>query len=81
MDTEIKSCPSSVADLESQIEELERKNRELVQAVFAQQRDQKKTAKLIKEFTEFLEYEEAMTVDTRTQKRISTLLKKHNIWS
>ena len=81
MDTEIKSCPSSVADLESQIEELERKNRELVHAIFVQQRDQKKSAKLIKQLTEFLEYEEAMTVDTRTQKKISNLLKKLGVWN
>lgn len=47
-----KLCPSSVADLESQIQEL----------------------------IAFLEYEEAFTVDPRTQQRIRKKLEQLTIW-
>lgn len=52
MSTNIKTCPSSVADLESQLEEL----------------------------TKFLEYEEAYTIDPKTQRRIRTKLVELGIW-
>jgi hypothetical protein len=49
---EEKLCPSSIADLQSQLDEL----------------------------IEFIEYEEAMTVDPTTQKRIRAKLVKLGIW-
>ena len=35
---------------------------------------------LIKELVHFLEYEEAMTVDTRSQQRMSAKLRELGIW-
>lgn len=52
MDLEKKACPSSVADLQSQFDDL----------------------------IEFLEYEEAMTVDPTTQKRIRAKLIELGVW-
>jgi hypothetical protein len=52
MEEEKKSCPSSIADLQGQLDEL----------------------------IEFIEYEEAMTVDPTTQKRIRAKLVKLGIW-
>jgi low affinity Fe/Cu permease len=46
MEAEKKSCPSSIADIQSQLDEL----------------------------IKFIEYEEAMTVDPNTQKRIRAKL-------
>jgi hypothetical protein len=52
MSEEKKSCPSSIADLESQLDDL----------------------------IKFIEYEEAMTVDPTTQKRIRAKLIELGIW-
>jgi len=52
MDEEKKSCPTSIADLQGQIDEL----------------------------IKFIEYEEAMTVDPTTQKRIRAKLIELGIW-
>lgn len=52
MDVKTKTCPSSIADLEGQIEEL----------------------------IKFLENEEAMTADSKTQERIRTKLIELSIW-
>lgn len=52
MDTENKQCPSSVADMQSQVDQL----------------------------IDFLEYEEAITVDPTTQRRIRAKLVELGIW-
>jgi hypothetical protein len=52
MDVQVKTCPSSIADMEGQLEEL----------------------------IKFLEYEESITVDNTTQKRIRTKLIELGIW-
>lgn len=75
------TCPTSVADLESHIEELTQQNKSLIHAIFVQQRDQKRQDKAVKDIVEFLEYEEGLTKDPATQKRITKLLKKHKVWS
>ncbi|MFN9115455.1 MAG: hypothetical protein ACK5XN_35820 [Bacteroidota bacterium] len=50
--TEKKTCPTAVADLQGQYDEI----------------------------IAFLEYEEAFTVDTRTQQRIRAKLQQLGIW-
>lgn len=52
MDTEKPGCPSSIADIEGQLDEL----------------------------IKFIEYEEAMTVDPTTQRRIRAKLVELGIW-
>ena len=52
MDEDKKWCPSSIADLQDQLDEL----------------------------IKFIEYEEAMTVDPTTQKRIRTKLVELGVW-
>jgi hypothetical protein len=52
MDTQIKTCPTSIADLEGKLDDL----------------------------IKFLEYEEAMTVDPTTQRRIRAKLVELGIW-
>jgi hypothetical protein len=52
MDSEKPTCPSSIADIEGQLNEL----------------------------IKFIEYEEAMTVDPTTQRRIRAKLVELGIW-
>jgi hypothetical protein len=52
MDEQIKTCPTSIADLEGKLNDL----------------------------IKFLEYEEAMTVDPTTQRRIKAKLVELGIW-
>lgn len=52
MEEPIKTCPTSLADLEGKLDDL----------------------------IKFLEYEEAMTVDPTTQRRIRTKLVELGIW-
>jgi low affinity Fe/Cu permease len=52
MDAQIKTCPSSIADIEGKLDDL----------------------------IKFLEYEEAMSIDPKTQKRIRAKLIELGIW-
>ena len=52
MDEQIKTCPTSIADLEGKLDDL----------------------------IKFLEYEEAMTVDPTTKRRIKAKLVELGIW-
>lgn len=76
-----KTCPSSIADIESQLEESNIQLRQMTSQVYTQIKEQKRLSKITAGLIEFLEYEEAYTTDKKTQTRIRKKLKQLKVWS